>query len=158
METYFSGGDDDGTRDQLQKQFLKRHLLGNVFFLDACEPNELSAVYTAANLFILPSRHENFGNVLIESMACSCPVLISDKVGLHHEILQSGLGWVLPLHPGKWVSILETLMQNPIAVQNSAAKTRPWIMDKFTVERVASEMGELYQDVISTKGGKSLQD
>jgi len=154
----FLGGDDDGTRDQLQKQFLKRHLLGNVFFLDACEPNELPAVYTAANLFILPSRHENFGNVLVESMACSCPVLISDKVGLHHEILQSGLGWVLPLHPGKWVSILETLMQNPIAVQNNAAKTRPWIMDKFTVERVASEMGELYKDVISTKGGKSLQD
>jgi glycosyltransferase involved in cell wall biosynthesis len=61
----FVGGDDDGTQEKLKQAFQSANLLDRVLFLERCEPQQLLAVYTAANLFVLPSRHENFGNVVI---------------------------------------------------------------------------------------------
>jgi glycosyltransferase involved in cell wall biosynthesis len=37
----------------------------------------LSALYSAADLFLLPSRHEGFGIPVLEAFACRCPVLCS---------------------------------------------------------------------------------
>jgi glycosyltransferase involved in cell wall biosynthesis len=38
---------------------------------------ELSALYSAASLYLAPSRHEGFGIPLLEAFRCGCPVLCS---------------------------------------------------------------------------------
>lgn len=50
--------------------------------------------YFGCDAFILPSHQENFGIVVVESLACSKPVLISDKVNIWHEIDKAGAGIV----------------------------------------------------------------
>lgn len=47
-----------------------------------------------ADALILPSHHENFGLVVAEAMACSTPVLISNKVNIWREVETSGGGFV----------------------------------------------------------------
>lgn len=37
-------------------------------------PQELAHVYSSADMFIMPSRFDTFGRVVLESMACGCPV------------------------------------------------------------------------------------
>lgn len=49
-----------------------------------------------ADALILPSHQENFGFVVAEAMACSKPVLISDKVNIWREVERSGGGIVEP--------------------------------------------------------------
>lgn len=44
--------------------------------------------------FILPSHQENFGIAIVEALACNKPVLISNKINIWKEILQSGGGLV----------------------------------------------------------------
>ena len=48
----------------------------------------------AAETFILPSHQENFGLAVIEALACTKPVLISDKVNIWREIDTDGAGFV----------------------------------------------------------------
>ena len=50
--------------------------------------------FHAAEAFILPSHQENFGIAVVEAMACSLPVLISDKVDIFKEIKSDHAGLV----------------------------------------------------------------
>lgn len=50
----------------------------------------------SAEAMILPSHQENFGVVVAEAMACSTPVLISDKVNIWREVRAAGAGLVEP--------------------------------------------------------------
>ncbi len=47
-----------------------------------------------ADAFILPSHQENFGIAVAEALACSVPVLISNKVNIWREILMHQAGLV----------------------------------------------------------------
>jgi glycosyltransferase involved in cell wall biosynthesis len=50
--------------------------------------------YRAAEAFVLPSHQENFGMSVAEALACSVPVLISDKVNIWREVLEDHAGLV----------------------------------------------------------------
>jgi glycosyltransferase involved in cell wall biosynthesis len=50
----------------------------------------------SADALILPSHQENFGIVVAEAMACSTPVLVSDKVNIWHEIQSANAGMAEP--------------------------------------------------------------
>lgn len=50
--------------------------------------------FQVAEAFVLPSHQENFGIAVVEAMACSLPVLISDKVDIFEEIKNDQAGLV----------------------------------------------------------------
>ena len=48
-----------------------------------------------SDLFVLPSRYENFANVVAEAIACGKPVIISDQCGIS-EFVHDQVGLVIP--------------------------------------------------------------
>ena len=54
------------------------------------------AALGGADVFVLPSYSENFGIALVEALACGCPVVLSDQVGIHREISRAEAGLVTP--------------------------------------------------------------
>ena len=46
----------------------------DVRFLGVLTQDELAKVYSGADVFVFPSRTDTFGLVLIEALACGCPV------------------------------------------------------------------------------------
>ena len=52
--------------------------------------------FRTAQAMLLPSHQENFGFVVAEAMACSTPVLISNKVNIWREVEASRAGLVQP--------------------------------------------------------------
>ena len=43
--------------------------------------NQISDLYSAANVTVVPSLYETFGQTLIEAMACGCPTVSFNNSG-----------------------------------------------------------------------------
>lgn len=111
----FIGPDDDGTKERLEKAFGKANLEDRVLFLPAVMPTELRAAYSGANTFLLPSLHENFGNVAVEAAACGCWILAADTVGVARELATLGVGECLPRDARAWADALAGAQEQPKA-------------------------------------------
>lgn len=61
--------------------------LKNTIFLLNVDYQKLPFLYSACDVFILPSKHEGFAFTLIEAMSCELPFVIS-SVGGYYEILE----------------------------------------------------------------------
>ena len=59
---------------------------------------ELPAIFALSTVFVLPSRHEAWGLIVNEAMACGMPVIVSDEVGCAVDLVQSGAnGYIFPV-------------------------------------------------------------
>jgi glycosyltransferase involved in cell wall biosynthesis len=47
----------------------------------------LPALYSAADVLVLPSVYEPFAVVVNEAMCCACPVIVSDQVGAARDLV-----------------------------------------------------------------------
>ena len=58
------------------------------------EAEQLISKYASANLFILPSKSEGLGRVVIEAQATACPVLVSSNTGMVDLIIENETGYI----------------------------------------------------------------
>ena len=66
-----------------------------VIFAGRVDQQDLPAYYNAANLMVVPSHHESFGMVALESLACGTPVVASDVGAMRNIIIENKTGSVI---------------------------------------------------------------
>lgn len=74
-------------RAELESQAAALGVAARVRFLGFVNQSQLPAVYTAADLMVLPSEYEPFAVVVNEAMCCGCPVAASDHVGAARDLV-----------------------------------------------------------------------
>lgn len=79
---------DGPLKERLQRFVMKNRLVENIKFLGWVD--NLSKVYQQADLFVLSTKREGFGYVLVEAMAFSLPVISSDVDYGPREVLSKG--------------------------------------------------------------------
>jgi len=82
------------------------------------------AYMARASAFVLSSAWEGMSGVLIEAMACGCPVLSTDCPGGSREILQGGLyGPLVPVGDAeKMAAAIESLLDAPVEPEKLRAR------------------------------------
>ena len=74
-------------RANLEAEAAQLGIQQRVRFLGFVNQSQLPALYTAANLLVLPSVYEPFAVVVNEAMCCGCPVIVSDQVGAARDLV-----------------------------------------------------------------------
>ena len=103
-----------------------------------------------ADLLTLPSFHENFGMVVVESLACGVPVIISDQVNIWREIAAAGVGAVVPTQVTPLASAMRTWLTDDSLRRRAAERARPFVERTYDLSRVAQEWAESYRQIIAT--------
>jgi glycosyltransferase involved in cell wall biosynthesis len=78
----FVGPDESGMLARLQRMAGELGVAERVHFSDALGGEAKWAAYGDADIFVLPSQNENFGNTAAESVAAGTPVIVTDQCGI----------------------------------------------------------------------------
>jgi glycosyltransferase involved in cell wall biosynthesis len=105
----------------------------------------LSALYSAADLYLAPSRHEGFGIPLLEAFVCGCPVVCSSGGALPEVAGDAAL--VLPdWEPESWARAISALAMDSSKLD--AMRERGYARAKeFSWRRSADAHTQAYLEV-----------
>jgi len=99
LHLVFAGPDEGGMKAQLAQMAARLGVTEQVQFAGAIFGAEKWAAYRDADIFVLPSQNENFGNTAAESMAAGTPVIVTEQCGIA-PLLAGVAGVVVPHDAG----------------------------------------------------------
>jgi len=145
LHLVMAGPDQTGWQADLQKQ-AKQLGIDQKITWTGMLLGELKwgALYSAEAL-VLPSHQENFGIVVVESIACGVPVLISNKVNIWREIAADGAGLVANDNLSGTIELLQKwLAMSPDEQQTMQQKAKQCFIERFEIHKTAQCLLELW--------------
>ncbi|MDN5205412.1 glycosyltransferase family 4 protein [Fulvivirgaceae bacterium BMA10] len=123
---------------------LETHFVGRIN-----DDDKLAHLYSAADVMVVPSVQENLGNAIMESLACSTPVVAFNIGGnsdmIDHEVngylakpfnvqdLAKGIDWIIE-DDHRWKALSEEAHKK--------------VMKHYTQENIANKHLELYRKIL----------
>ena len=143
----FVGQDQDGTRSRLMRSLNYAGLESRCHWLDQLPSQQLAGLYSASDCLLLPSRHENFGNVVVEALSCGCAVLISNRVGVAESVRSCPGVYVVPRDARLWISSLRDILLRPRPGNLSSV----WTQKFFSKSLVAFQATKIYTSILANE-------
>lgn len=141
IDLVMAGPDQEGWQSELQKIIDDAKLSGRVHWTGMIEGNVKWGAYFGSEAFVLTSHSENFGIVVAEALACSKPVLITNKVNLWREVLELGAGLVENDTLDGASTLLETYLQmDEASVSNMRTNARLCFERNFRMQAAADNI------------------
>jgi glycosyltransferase involved in cell wall biosynthesis len=108
----------------------------------------LSMIYSAADLFVIPSVQDNLPNTVLESMACGTPVVGFDVGGIPDMVRSGRTGQLVPV--GDSVALrhaMTQLLKAPSMCRQMGAECRKVAMEEYSYELLAMRHTALYESL-----------
>jgi glycosyltransferase involved in cell wall biosynthesis len=138
-----AGNDEEGLRPELERL---AGASGRVRFLGPVHGADKAALLHRTAALVLPSRSENFGNVVLESWAAGRPVAVTPEVGLAGTVRETGAGIVMD---GDLGTALRDLLADPVRLDAMGRRGAEAVRERFGWPAVAREMEEVYTGIRS---------
>ena len=143
-----AGNDDESYRPQLQELARSLGISERVIFIGSVVDTHKWALYEHAQLFVLPSYSENFGNVVAEAMAMSCPVVLTAEVGIASIVAATGAGLVVDGAPEKLATAIRDLLADPQRRAEMGRRGAAVAKAQLSWSGVASAAEDLYRQFV----------
>ena len=113
------------------------------------DENELANLYSAADVFIMPSIAETFGLMALESMSCGTPVVYPRNTAIHEVVSADENFTYVEDGSGKDLGkILSKLISNREFVDRESGRVRDRAAEKFNLQSYAEQTAQLYKKVL----------
>ena len=118
-------------------------------FLGPRPPEELVAIYQAADIVAVPSYNESFGLVAVEAQATGTPVVAARVGGLPLAVADGETGVLVDGHdPAAWADALEALLDDD-ARRISMAEAAVGRAAEFSWKASAETLKQVYEEARS---------
>lgn len=120
--------------------------IDHVHLGSADDPRLAVTAYNCADVAVLPSRQEAFGQVVIEAMACGVPVVGFATGGILDAVADGETGFVAPeVTSGSLSTALVRALSDRPALQAMRVSCRRVVERRFAAGVVAGEYQALYR-------------
>lgn len=139
-------GGDGIEKERLEVIAKELNLEDKVQFLGNLSRLEVKLEMAKSSVFVLPSRYETFGVVLIEALALGLPV-IATKCGGPESIINDNVGTLVEVDSIEELS--EAMLNAYIDYDKYKSKDiRQYCIDNFSEEAVTSKLTKIYHSVL----------
>ena len=143
----------DGTiRNELEQLTAKLKLSEHVHFIGFVQPECVTNLYAASDIFVLPSS-ETWGVVVIEAVASGLPVIVSNKVGCHPDVVtNSTIGEVFEFGNEQSLATILLHQLNKQSRLEDIQYRSDFVKEKFSYSRTATRFIRVIEKVTKTTG------
>ncbi|MEH2173978.1 glycosyltransferase family 4 protein [Nostoc sp.] len=133
---------------------FKTHYLGHLH--DAIS---LATVYSAADVMLVPSLQESFGQTASESFACGTPVVAFNSTGLKDIVDHQQNGYLAkPYEVEDFGKGITWVLENEQRLQKLSFYAREKAEQKFTLELQARRYSALFEEILMIAKKSSLSN
>ncbi len=138
---------------------MKEELEGYpVAFTGYLNGEELTAAYASSDVMMFPSTTDTFGNVVLESMACGTPALVSDVGGPSEIVHHNETGIVLPAgQMSRWADAVAGLLGDAGTLERMSKNARTYA-ESCTFEVARAKTWEFYSKHIESYRNRARAD
>jgi len=142
---------EPGYRAYLEKCAKQSGMEARVIFTGPVFDEEKKALLADADLFVLPSRYENFANAPAEAMAYSVPVIITTSCGIR-SLVEGQAGLVIAPEKEALVEALRTLLHDKTLYARFKDGCRR-VAAQLSWDRLTEQMEGYYAEALAKSNG-----
>ena len=125
------------------------HWMGHLY-----DDATLALLYSAADVVVVPSRQESFGQTGSEAHACGCPVVAFNATGLRDVVEHGVTGYLAePYHSEDLAKGIEWVLEDDERHAILSAQARERAVRLWSHEAVVPQYFEVYQREMEVQGG-----
>lgn len=134
-----------GASEALLEDALDTISKGSVTFAGHVPFEEIVGVYSAADVFVFPTRAESYGNVMLEAASCGCPLLIRD-IPVFEEWVHDGVHCMKARSDEEFASKLRSLLDDGSLRSRMVAGAKR-LAEEQDMKKTAAMLKELYENL-----------
>jgi D-inositol-3-phosphate glycosyltransferase len=120
-----------------------------VTFVGAVPHDQLPRYYQAADVTVVPSMHESFGLVALESLACGTPVVASRVGGLVAIVRDGQTGFLVPWRDPRLFADRIGVLLDDAGLREAMARSAAQAARGFSWTAVGDKVLQVYQQLIT---------
>jgi len=141
-----AGYDDENLTVSLQKMANDLGQSHRVHFYGPVKGRQKQTLFAHSLAMVLPSLHENFGIVILESWANARPVILSHNIGLAEVMLASDAGVLVPDCPQAFGELINQLTANPNILDRMGKNGFNLVKERYSWDNRARELSSVYEN------------
>lgn len=146
------GPDSNDYRATIEAMVDQVGVKDRVIFTGMLKGADRVAALAGADLFALPSDHENFGMSVVESLAAGTPVIISNEVALSSEVMSGKVGSVVQRDPKSIATAIDGWLNDESELTDVRDRCRTFARERFDWSLIAQKWVNYYNKLAGMRG------
>jgi glycosyltransferase involved in cell wall biosynthesis len=130
----------------------------NVYLAGWQEQDRLAPFLSASDAVVLPSAREQFGQALVEGMACGLPAIAASSFGASRIIEDGRTGWLVP--PDDLEALAEAILdaiEHPSERRRRGERAQRAVLERYSGRRMAAGVGAAFDAAVAAAGQERLK-